>query len=136
MAGGAALIVRGDVDRRTRDLDFFGPSAVVVDRPVPAAEQALLDDGLDVERTIHHSDFARLIVEHGQDGTGVDLGSDARPFPVEQSPGFPLQSGEELAVDKLLALFRRTEAEAEPLGNCGMRASIRVLSSVGAAVAR
>jgi len=27
LAGGAALIVRGDVDRQTRDLDFFGPSA-------------------------------------------------------------------------------------------------------------
>lgn len=25
MAGGAALIVRGDVDRLTRDLDFFAP---------------------------------------------------------------------------------------------------------------
>ena len=48
LAGGAALIAWGDVDRRTRDLDFFGPSAVAVDRLVPAAEQALLDDGLRV----------------------------------------------------------------------------------------
>lgn len=26
LAGGAALIARGDVDRGTRDLDFFGPT--------------------------------------------------------------------------------------------------------------
>lgn len=110
LAGGAALIVRGDVDRRTRDLDFFGPSAVAVDRLVPVAEQALLDDGLRVERVIDHSGFARLLVDDGRDRTEVDLGSDARLFPVEEGPGFPLLSGEELAVDKLLALFGRAEA--------------------------
>ncbi|HVC24446.1 MAG TPA: nucleotidyl transferase AbiEii/AbiGii toxin family protein, partial [Acidimicrobiales bacterium] len=88
LAGGAALIVRGDVDRRTRDLDFFGPSAVAVDRLVPAAEQALLDDGLRVRREIDHSGFARLLVDDGEDRTEVDLGSDARLFPVEEGPGF------------------------------------------------
>jgi hypothetical protein len=31
LAGGAALIVRGDVRRTTRDLDFFGLSADAVD---------------------------------------------------------------------------------------------------------
>ncbi len=58
LAGGAALIVRGEVDRRTRDLDFFGPSAAAVDRLVPAAEQALISDGLRVERVIDHPGFA------------------------------------------------------------------------------
>lgn len=110
LAGGAALIVRGDVDRRTRDLDFFGPSPVAVDRLVPAAEQALLDDGLRVRREIDHRGFARLLVNDDEDRTEVDLGSDARLFPVDEGPGFPLLSGEELAVDKLLALFGRAEA--------------------------
>ncbi len=110
LAGGAALIVRGDVDRGTRDLDFFGPSAVAVDRLVPAAEQALLDDGLRVGRVIDHSGFARLLVDDGRDRTEVDLGSDARLFSAEEGPGFPLLSGEELAVDKVLALFGRAEA--------------------------
>lgn len=41
LAGGAALIVRGDVDRGTRDLDFFGLNAAAVDRLAPAAERAL-----------------------------------------------------------------------------------------------
>ncbi len=110
LAGGAALIVRGDVDRRTRDLDFFGPSAVAVDRLLPVAEQALIRDGLSVQRVIDHSGFARLIVDDGRDQTELDLASDARLFPAEEGPGFRMLSGEELAVDKLLALFGRAEA--------------------------
>ena len=110
LAGGAALIVRGEVDRRTRDLDFFGPSAAAVDRLVPAAEQALISDGLRVERVIDHPGFARLLVSDGNDQTELDLGSDARLFPVEERLGLRVLSGEELAVDKLLALFGRAEA--------------------------
>lgn len=45
LAGGAALIVRGDVDRRTRDLDFFGLSPGDVDRVVPVFEAALVAAG-------------------------------------------------------------------------------------------
>ena len=45
LAGGAALIMRGDVRRRTRDLDFFGLTAEAVDRLVPAVERALRDAG-------------------------------------------------------------------------------------------
>ena len=46
----------------------------------------------------------------GNDQTEVDLGSDARLFPVEERLGLRVLSGEELAVDKLLALFGRAEA--------------------------
>lgn len=110
LAGGAALIIRGDVDRRTRDLDFFGPSAVAVDRLVPVAEQAFLDDGLRVQRVIGHPGFARLLVSDDDDQTENDLGSDARLFPAEERLGIRVLSGEELAVDRLLALFGRAEA--------------------------
>jgi hypothetical protein len=48
LAGGAALIARGDIDRLTRDLDFFGPSAVEVDQIIPIVERALRDAGLSV----------------------------------------------------------------------------------------
>lgn len=51
-----------------------------------------------------------MLVDDGEDRTEIDLGSDACLFPVEEGPGFPLLSGEELAVDKLLALFGRAEA--------------------------
>jgi len=50
LAGGAALIARGDVERQTRDLDFFGPAPADVDRLVPAVERALQDTGLEVRR--------------------------------------------------------------------------------------
>lgn len=39
LAGGAALIARGDVDRLTRDLDFFGPSTTEVDQLIPIVER-------------------------------------------------------------------------------------------------
>ena len=110
LAGGAALILRGDVDRRTRDLDFFGPDAVAVDRLAPVAQQALLDDGLRVQQVIDHPGFARLLVGDDNDQTEVDLGTDARLFPPEELLGIRVLSGEKLAVDKLLALFGRAEA--------------------------
>ncbi len=83
LANGAALIVRGDVDRRTRDLNFFDPSAIAVNELLPATEQALLGDGLQVERIIDHPGLARLLVGDTTDQTEVDLGSDARLLPVE-----------------------------------------------------
>jgi len=51
-----------------------------------------------------------LLVSHGDDRTEVDLGSDARLFPVDKRPGFQLLTTEELAVDKVLAVFGRAEA--------------------------
>jgi len=110
LAGGAALIIRGDIDRKTRDIDFFGLSAAAVDRLVPVAEQALLEAGLQVERVVDSPGFTRFVVADEDDRTEVDLASDARLFPVDQGPGFPILSAEELATDKLLAVFGRAEA--------------------------
>jgi hypothetical protein len=110
LAGGAALIVRGEAQRETRDLDFFGTSANGADRLVPVAEQALRNAGLDVERVVANPGFARLLVEEGSDRTEVDLACDARLFPAEQGPGYWLLSMGELAVDKVLAVFGRAEA--------------------------
>jgi Nucleotidyl transferase AbiEii toxin, Type IV TA system len=110
LAGGAALIVRGDVDRQTRDLDFFGLTTDAVDRLVPAVERALRAVGLTVRRVQDDRGFARLLVE-GEDGrTEVDLAADARLFPAEPGALVPTLSGEELAVDKVLAVFGRAEA--------------------------
>jgi Nucleotidyl transferase AbiEii toxin, Type IV TA system len=110
LAGGAALIVHGAVGRVTRDLDFFGPAAHSVDVLAPAAERALLAEGFSVERVLDNPGFVRLVVVGDDDRTEVDLGSDARIFPLDQGPGFQLLSTEELAVDKVLAVFGRAEA--------------------------
>jgi len=110
LAGGAALIARGDVQRQTRDLDFFGLTGAAVDRLVPAVELALRAAGLAVHRIQVNPGFARLVVESGDDRTELDLAADARLFPAEPGEPAPMLSGEELAVDKLLALFGRAEA--------------------------
>ena len=49
LAGGAALILRGVVERSTRDLDFFGLTTTAVETLVPAVEDALRAAGLTVE---------------------------------------------------------------------------------------
>lgn len=110
LAGGAALISRGDVQRQTKDLDFFGLTTDAVDRLLPAVERALQAVGLTVRRVQDNPGFARLLVEGANDRTEVDLAADARLFPVEPGQPAPTLSGEELAVDKVLAVFGRAEA--------------------------
>ncbi|MBA2460520.1 MAG: nucleotidyl transferase AbiEii/AbiGii toxin family protein [Actinobacteria bacterium] len=110
LAGGAALIVRGDVHRQTRDLDFFGLTADAVDQLLPAVDRALREAGLTVHRVQEAPGFARLVVESADDRTELDLAADARLFPAEPGRLAPMLSGEELAVDKMLAVFGRAEA--------------------------
>ncbi|MFN2629649.1 MAG: nucleotidyl transferase AbiEii/AbiGii toxin family protein [Gaiellaceae bacterium] len=110
LAGGAALIARGDVRRQTRDLDFFGLTAEAVDRLVSVAERALCAAGLVVRQVQINPGFARLAVESGDDRTELDLGADARLFPAEPGRLVPTLRAEELAADKVLAVFGRAEA--------------------------
>ena len=100
LAGGAALIARGEVHRQTRDLDFFGLTPAAVDRLVPAADRALRAAGLAIHHILESPGFARLLVESADDRTELDLAADARLFPVEPGQPAPTLSGEELAVDK------------------------------------
>lgn len=110
LAGGAALIVRGEIDRQTRDLDFFGLTSAAVDRLVPAVDRALRTAGFTVRHVQDNPGFARLEVGRGDDRTEVDLGADARLFPAEPRLPAPTLSGKELDVDKVLAVFGRAEA--------------------------
>ncbi len=112
LAGGSALIAHGDIQRQTRDLDFFGLTADAVDQLLPAVESALQADGLMVHRIQTSHGFARLVVESDQDRTELDLGTDARLFPAEPGTPAPLLSAEELAVDKVLA--ERPTSSAPP----------------------
>lgn len=110
LAGGGALIVRGAVDRETHDLDFFVGDADAVDRLLPVLEAALGADQLAVERRQVAHGFARVAVSDGDDHTEVDLCVDHRLQPAEPTPIGPVLTVEELAVNKLLALFSRAEA--------------------------
>ena len=110
LAGGAALIVQGMINRRTRDLDFFGPGPAAVDRLVPLVEAALAEEGLTVRRITVNPGFARLEIGDGRDLTELDLAADARLLPVQPTTPAPTLSGPELGADKVLALFSRAEA--------------------------
>ncbi len=90
LAGGAALISRGDVDRQTRDLDFFGPTPASVDKLVPAVERVLRDAGVVVRGIQVNPGFARLVVEEHGNEAAVNLAADARLFPAEPGPLVPL----------------------------------------------
>ncbi len=114
LAGGAALNIRGTVDRKTNDLDFFiGHADVEADTiatMVAAVERALNEAGIGSQREIVSDTFARLTVETQHEECRIDLAVDVRIRPVEQDPQVALVSLEELAADKPLALFGRAAA--------------------------
>jgi len=76
LAGGAALIARGEIDRRTRDLDFFATDAAQVDQVVPIFEATVRNAGLTVVEMQVAAGFARLVVADGDERTGVDIAAD------------------------------------------------------------
>jgi hypothetical protein len=112
LAGGTALAAAYLGHRRSEDLDLFtgereiGPA-------LEAFRDALRREGLAVEAEPHQvgRTFARLFV--GPRPVKVELGCD-RPFHIRPSTrtleGMPVRSLEDLAADKVLALFGRAEA--------------------------
>jgi hypothetical protein len=110
LAGGGALIVRGEVDRGTRDLDFFGLTIESVDRLAPAVERALTRAGMEIVTLQSNRGFVRLVASQGDERCEIDLAADARLFDIDTDPNIPTLTGEELAVDKVLAIFGRAEA--------------------------
>jgi hypothetical protein len=107
LAGGAALIVRGVVERHTGDLDFFGREAAAVDRLAPALEQAAQRAGMIATVMRQAPGFVRFELSRGDSRCEVDLGYDARLWPLQQTRLGPAIGDEELAADKTLALFGR-----------------------------
>ncbi len=110
LAGGAALISRGDVDRHTEDPRFLrartyerGPSAGVGRTRAPRS-------WLRGCSRASVAGFARLSVERHGERTEVDLAADARLMAPELGPLGKTLAGEELAIDKVLAVFGRAEA--------------------------
>lgn len=110
LAGGGALVARGDVDRTTRDLDYFAQSADQVPRLHAALERALTAAGLAVTTVRASGGFVRMVVVEGASTTEVDLAYDYRLLPPEEIDIGRTLAAEELAIDKVLALFDRAEA--------------------------
>ena len=110
LAGGAALIVSGIGDRLTRDLDFFATTAATVDELAPRVLDALRSAGLVVEQVRASPGFTRLQIADGADTTELDLAWDARIRNLRDSEYGPVLARDELAADKMLALYGRAEA--------------------------
>ena len=107
LAGGAALILHGLVNRETRDLDCFGPSVEAVDELAPAAVAALRDAGFEVSSEQANAGFVRLRVSSCDGESLVDLGFDPATLPLMRTDLGAVRALADLAGDKLLALFSR-----------------------------
>lgn len=110
LAGGAALVARGVVERPTQDLDFFVPVAEAVRLATDALMRVLESEELGVSLIRSGPSFARLKVADRREEVLVDLGFDHRLRPSEPGPFGQVLALEELAADKTLALFGRAEA--------------------------
>ena len=109
LAGGGALIAHGIVDRATTDLDYFAPEVVDVRILAEAAREALAKADLHVVTVRSTADFVRLEVNDDADRVSIDFGISQRGFaPLLTADGRTL-APEDLAGDKLLALFGRAE---------------------------
>jgi len=75
LAGGGALVAQGDVERTTRDLDYFATRPEQVLELLPVLEQTLRDAGLRVDTVRSAEGFARLLVTDGEASTDIDLAS-------------------------------------------------------------
>jgi hypothetical protein len=89
LAGGAALIARGDVQRETRDLDFFGLTPEAVDGLVPAVDRALREAGLVVRHVQETRDSPASSSKAPR--TGPSLTWAPMPACSRQSRGSPRQ---------------------------------------------
>lgn len=103
-------ILKGLVDRQTRDLDFFAREPEAVDRVVESVDDALRAAGMSTRRLIEASGFVRIEVSRGGEVCELDLGVDARIRREEPTPFGSVLATEELAADKTLALFGRAAA--------------------------
>lgn len=112
LAGAGGLLVRGLIDRQTRDLDYFTvPGEEEALRALrDALERALDRAELDHARRRDLSTFVRIEVSDGDDRCEIDLAIDYRALPAEPSDYGPTLAVRELAANKVLALFDRAEA--------------------------
>ena len=82
-----------------------------MNRLAPAFERAAQRAGMTVARIVDAPGFVRFELTRGEDRCEVDLGYDARLWPVQQTALGPTIGDEELADDKTLALFGRAALE-------------------------
>jgi hypothetical protein len=107
LAGGSALLAQEIVDRTTKDLDFFGVERRTIHTAAEALRDALVKEGLACDEAFRHPTFVRLRVSDGDDTSEIDVSHDWQWRDSVPTSVGPARSPQELAVDKLLALFGR-----------------------------
>lgn len=112
LAGGAALIFWKAVDRGTVDLDFFTATGEEITLAAERFRARLRDEGLDFDVVQSSPAFVRMAIHHPatKETVLVDVGHDYRLQDAVATEIGSVLSVEELAADKLLALFGRAEA--------------------------
>jgi hypothetical protein len=110
LAGGAALVVHGLTERSTNDLDYFTTAPADVPTLRRAIEMAMAQAGFTVTAVTASEEFVRLEVRDGTADTRIDLAWDARMRPPVATDFGTVLHEDELAADKLLAVFGRAEA--------------------------
>lgn len=107
LAGGGAMLAHGFVERPTRDLDLFSPQPEDVVR----LAEALAAAGGTAEVVRKEPTFVRMIATT-RDGRAVatEIAQDARIRETVQLDVGQVLHPDELAADKMLALFGRAAA--------------------------
>ena len=109
LGGGAAMITLGLVERETTDLDLFGTKPEHLDRLGTVVDDALREQGFDVDRIRTTAALVRLQVRSADGSVTVDLGYIHPRFATVQTPDGQVASPQDLAADKLLAMWNRSE---------------------------
>jgi len=112
VAGGAALIARGLIQRQTSDVDLFllDTGASTVAAAVVSFETAIDSHGWSHQRVIDQQDFVRLLITGDRESLIIDVGRDSpAEEPVDTTDLGPTLSSRDLAARKTLALFGRAE---------------------------
>ena len=109
LAGGGALIALCLVQRDTADLDFFTSQSTEVNRFAHAVMAQLELAALTTSVLSESVGFVRMEVSDQSERTEVDFAWDSMPDERTEVNGMSTLVAEQLAVNKLLALFGRAE---------------------------
>lgn len=111
LSGGGAMLAHGFVDRPTRDLDFFTPRPEDVHRLADAFAAAVRRSGGTSEVARREPTFVRMLVTmRAEHAVAVEIAQDARIRDTVQLAIGSVLHPDEVAADKVLALFGRAAA--------------------------
>ncbi len=110
LAGGGAMLAHGLVDRPTQDVDLFTPDADVT-AIADALVAALHGEGMSLVVEVRTQTYVRLTAtEQAGRAYKIELARDARIRPPVRLDVGAVLHLEEIAADKVLALFGRAAA--------------------------